>query len=99
MNTISLAKVQTADRTMNQLQDNIGNTLTQVGSSVNQLTIIGEIKSAALTLSQFQQQSGKNWVACDGSSALGTQYNKITNALTVPNIASVGSQNYFIRVN
>lgn len=99
VNTVTTQTVQTTDRNVNQLQHNINASLTSLGNEINKVTIIGEMKLAPLTLAQFQQQAGPGWVLCNGASCVGTQYNKNTNALTVPNQAALGTANYFIRVN
>lgn len=94
MQTVTVTKVQTQDRTTNQLQDNISKALQQVGNQLNQLTVIGEVKEATLTETQFQQQAGKGWIACDGRSIVGSQLNKITGQLTAPT-----ETNKFVRIN
>lgn len=94
MNNITLAKIQTSDRNINQLQDNIGNALQPIANQVNQITIIGEIKQATLTEFQFQQQAGPGWISADGRSIVGSSLNKLTGQLTAPTIA-----NSFVRIN
>lgn len=92
--TVTITKVQTQDRTINQLQDNISTAMQSLGLAINQVTIIGEIKQASINLDQFQRQAGPGWVACDGRSIVGSTLNKISGALTTPTIS--GS---FIRIN
>ncbi len=94
MQTISLPKVQTQDRTMNQLQDNVSTALQTLGNLVNQVTVIGEVKLATISLDQFQRQAGSGWVPCDGRSIVGSSLNKISGQLTAPTIASS-----FVRIN
>ena len=99
MNTVSFSKVQTPDRTINQLQNNILTTFNQVGNDVNTLVLIGEIKYSPLTLAQVQQQLGASWVACNGATAVGSTYQQLTGALTVPNLTPVSGISAYIRIN
>ncbi len=94
MQTVNISKVQTQDRTMNQLQDNVTNSLQTLGNLVNQVTIIGEVKQATINLDQFQRQAGSGWVPCDGRSIVGSSLNKLSGQLTAPTIASS-----FVRIN
>lgn len=96
---ISVPKVQTDDRDLTQLQSNIINALQPMGLQINQLTVIGEIKSAALTISQFQSQAGSNWAPCSGQNIATSAYSKTTGTYLAPTIAPVGNINYFIRIN
>ncbi len=99
MNTISFSKVQTPDRTINQLQNNVLSTLNQIGNDVNTLLLIGEVKYSTLSLSQVQQQLGDSWVACNGASAVGSTYQQITGFKTVPTIATVSGLAAYIRIS
>lgn len=98
MNTITFTKVQTQDRTINQLQANADATFQQLGNDINQVTVIGEIKLANLTEDQFQQQAGPGWILCDGRSIIKTSLNKLTGQLVAPSLTIVGAQ-YFVRIN
>lgn len=53
-------------------------------SSSGTVSIIGEQKSAYLTLDQFQRQAGKGWVLANGSSCKGSAYEQITGNSNVP---------------
>ncbi len=99
MNKVSFTKVQTEDRTTNQLQNNISGTLQQVGNLLSNVTIIGELKMSRLSLEQFVAQAGKGWVLCDGQSVVGSQYNKISGNLVAPTISSMSGANFFLRIN
>lgn len=52
----------------------------------NKSAVVGEIRAAMLTLTQFQQQAGSDWVLADGSSATGTRYNSITGNANLPDL-------------
>lgn len=99
MNAVPVSKVQTQDRTVNQLQDNIVTAVQAVSQQLNQITIIGEVKLSPLNLDQFQRQSGKNWVPCNGASCVNTTYSKITGNIVVPTIADLTGSHYYIRIN
>lgn len=94
MQTVTVPKVQTQDRTVNQLQTNISTAMQTLGNSVNQVTIIGEIKQATISESQFQQQAGIGWIACDGRSIVGSALSKLTGQLKAPTTA-----NSFLRID
>lgn len=91
---VTISKVQTPDRTINQLQSNVTNSLQSIGNQLNQVTIVGEIKQATITEAQFQSQAGQGWVSCDGRSIVGSSLNKLTGQLTAPTTA-----NSFLRIN
>jgi hypothetical protein len=97
--TVAVPRMQTQNREVNQLQTNIINALQPVGNMINQVTIIGEVKLAILTLTQLQQQAGTGWVACDGTNIVGSAYNKLTGMLATPVIAPLGELNFFMRIN
>lgn len=104
-NQTQIPVIQTKDGTITQLQQNSNKVLrnlnNQIVSSqdfVNQMTIIGEIKIANLTVVQFQAITGTNWILCNGQSCVDTAYSRLTGNTTVPNI-SLGSVNNFIRIN
>lgn len=96
---VAFPKVQTQSREVNQLQNNAIAAVQQVSSSIKKVSIIGEIKYSTLSLTQFQQQVGSDWVACNGASCVGSDYNILTGLLAVPNIAAVDGVNAFIRTN
>lgn len=50
----------------------------------NKSAVIGEIRAAMLTETQFQQQAGSEWVLADGRTASGTRYNSITGNANIP---------------
>jgi len=97
--------IQHPDSTVVQLQQNtnkvfrnVSNQVTEAQTSINEMTIIGEIKLASLTLSQFQSVAGTNWIAANGQSSVGSKYASLTGNNTVPTI-SVSGANAYIRVN
>ena len=103
-NQVQIPLVQTQDNNLNQIQQNVNkvlrniyNQLTDVQIMTMQMEIVGEIKYANLTLDQFQDAAGSDWVLCDGGSCIGTSYALLTGNNTVPNIA--GPPNAFIKVN
>lgn len=105
-NQVQIPILQTPDPIVQQLQTNVNkvfkNTYDQANStaaSVEAMTIIGEIKTAALNTTQFQAVAGMDWLFCNGQSCVGTTYSKLTGRNTVPNITPVGPVNSFILVN
>jgi len=104
-NQVQIPYLQTPDNSLNQVQQNINkvlrnlnNQIVSINDSVEQLEIIGEIKLANLTLSQFQSTAGTNWILANGQSSVGTAYAQLTGNQTVPNI-SVSGTTAFIKVN
>jgi hypothetical protein len=104
-NQVQIPSIQVPDTAFNLNQQNINkvfkNIYGQVASAqaqINEMTIIGEVKIANLTVAQFQAIAGTNWLLCNGQSCVGTAYALLTSSNTVPNIA-LGSLNNFIRVN
>lgn len=87
-----------AQQNVNKVLRNIYSQVTDLQSDVTQTIIIGEIKIANVTLDQFQATTGKDWVLCDGSTCIGTEYSKLTKNNVVPNL-TIGSINTFIRIN
>ena len=82
---VSIPKVQTQDRNINQLQQNIIDAFNRLQvQSFNAGTAVGESKAAYLTESQFQAQAGTNWVLQDGRSCVGSTYESITGNKNVP---------------
>ena len=93
MANVNIPLVQTDDKNINQLQQNIiqgiKKALGDFLFSVNTYgTTIGEVKSAMLTLSQFQSQMGTGWVLCDGSACQNSKYSKLTGNNNVPDMRS-----------
>ena len=104
-NQVQIPSVTTQNDALNQVQQNINkvlrninNQIVSVQSFVNENTIIGEVKIANLSVTQFQAITGSNWVLCNGQSCIGSSYAQMTGQNTVPTI-SVGSLNNFIRIN
>lgn len=50
---------------------------------------IGDVKSAMLSLAQFQVLNGSNWILADGSSAAGTAWASITGLATIPDLRGI----------
>ncbi len=98
MITITVPKIQSTDRVVNQLQTNISNAVQTLGNDLNLLTIIGEVKLSPLNETQFQSQASDAWLLCDGRSCMNTEYFKITGRTTIPNLTPVNGNNFFIRV-
>ncbi len=104
-NQTQIPSVKTADDSVNQIQQNINkvlrnsdNKITALQQAVTQMTILGEIKFSPLTLIQFQDQAGTNWVLADGSSSIGTKYALVYGINTLPTV-TVSGTNAFIKVN
>lgn len=93
--TPSLTQVQ---QNANKVFRNINNQVVAIQSQVDQMTILGEIKLASLTLTQFQNIAGTNWILANGQSSVGTAYETLTGNKTVPTITVTGST-AFIKVN
>lgn len=83
---------------INKVFKNIYNQIVSNQETLNQMTILGEIKFSPLTLVQFQDQAGTNWIEANGQSSVGTLYAQTYKLNTVPNI-SVSGTNAFIKVN
>lgn len=104
-NQTQIPVIQTPDSNLTQLQQNsnkvlrnLNNQITEITVEINQMTIVGEVKIANLTVQQFQNTAGTNWFLCNGQSCVGTLYAQMTGNKVVPTI-SLGSLNNFIRVN
>lgn len=104
-NQVQIPAVQTENDSLNQVQQNINKVLRNLNNqivssqtSIDQMTIVGEIKLASLTLAQFQSIAGTNWILANGQSSVGTQYALLTGNNTVPTI-SVTNAVAFIRIN
>ncbi len=97
--------IQTPDNSVTQIQQNsnkvlrnLSNQVDDLNNSVNQTKIIGEVKFASLTLEQFQEIAGTNWILANGQSSVGTKYALLTGNNTVPTVTVTGTTT-FIRVN
>lgn len=104
-NQVQVPIIQTSDANLTQIQQNANKVLrnltgqiTSLQTSVSQMTIVGEIKLAGLTLTQFQGIAGMDWVLANGQSSVGTAYETLTGNKVVPNI-SVSGSTAFIKVN
>lgn len=104
-NQVQIPVIQSQNMDIVQLQQNankvlrnINNQVGYVQTAINEMTIIGEVKIANLTVDQFQAITGNNWLLCNGQSCVNTAYSKLTGNNTVPTL-SLGSVNNFIRVN
>lgn len=104
-NQTQIPVIQTPDQSTTQIQQNsnkvlrnLNNQITSLATSVDQMEIIGEVKFASLSLTQFQLISGTNWISANGQSCIGTQYSNLTKNNTVPNV-SVTGVNAYIKVN
>lgn len=104
-NQRQLPVIQSQDNIVTQLQQNsnkvlrnLSNNIDSIQISINEMTIIGEVKFASLTLEQFQDIAGTNWVLANGQSSVGTEYALLTGNNTVPTVTLAGTTT-FIRVN
>lgn len=104
-NQVQVPVIQTSDSNITQLQQNsnkvfrnLNNQISENTDAINQMTIIGEIKFANITLTQFQTIAGTNWILANGQSSVGTLYAQLTGNKTVPNITVTGTT-AFIKVN
>jgi hypothetical protein len=104
-NQTSIPVIQNADQSVVLLQQNankvlrnLNNQIVQNTTDISQMTILGEIKLASLTLLQFQAIAGTNWILANGQSSVGTSYETLTGNKTVPTIIVAGST-AFIKVN
>lgn len=104
-NQVQVPVIQSQDGNLTQIQQhankvfrNLNNQIVMLQSDVNQTMIIGEIKTASLTLAQFQSVAGDGWILANGQSSVGTQYETLTGNKTVPTI-TVGGATTFIKVN
>lgn len=94
---VNIPKVQTQDRNVNQLQQNIITGINQlsraissnISSAVDASTIVGEVKSAFLTETQIQAQLGAGWILCDGRAVPGSQYETLTGSSSIPDMRGV----------
>ena len=104
-NQIQIPSVKTEMDSLNQVQQNVNkvlrnlnNQIVSSSTSVSQMTIVGEIKLANLTLAQFQSIAGSTWILANGQSSVDTAYARLTGNTTVPTITVVGTT-AFIKVN
>jgi len=82
----------------NKVLRNLNNQIVSLQDEMNQTVIIGEVKFASLSLSQFQAVAGNNWILANGQSAVDTEYARLTGNTTVPTVTLAGV-NTFIRVD
>lgn len=104
-NQCQIPVIQTSENNITQIQQNANKVLRNLNNQINvlqtdvsQMTILGEIKLASLTLTQFQAIAGINWILANGQSSVGTAYETLTGNKVVPNITVAGSTS-FIKVN
>ena len=99
VNQTQIPVLQHPDPIVTQVQQNTNKVLRNLGNQANSANIIGEIKLADLSESQFQAQAGNNWLLCNGQTCSATAYASKTGNSTVPTISPLAGANYFIRVN
>lgn len=104
-NQRAIPVIQSPDSTVTLLQQNsnkvlrnLSNQIDNLNTSQAQTVIIGEVKLASLTLTQFQAVAGTDWILANGQSSVGTSYAQLTGNKTVPTVTVTGV-NSFIRVN
>lgn len=97
--------IQTENGTVTQLQQNsnkvlrnLSNNIDSIQTAIDEMTIVGEIKIANLSESQFQNIAGTNWLLANGQSCVDTNYSRLTGNKVVPTTSLTGI-NAFIRVN
>lgn len=104
-NPTQIPFVNTDDGNLNQIQQfvnrvfrNLTNKIDASEIALDQMTILGEVKLASLTLEQFQSIAGTDWVLANGQSSVGTKYALLTGNNTVPTVTVTGTT-AFIKVN
>ena len=104
-NQVQIPVIQSQDLDKTQLQQNsnkvlrnLNNQIVSLQDEINTMTIIGEVKLASLSLSQFQGVAGTNWILANGQSSVNTSYARLTGNTTVPTVTVTGV-NSFIRVD
>lgn len=104
-NQTQIPVIQTDNQDLTQVQQNTNKVLRNLNEqiillqdSLAQLTIVGEIKFAPITIEQFQEVAGDTWIEANGQSSIGTTYALKFGFNTVPNIVVAGT-NAFIKVN
>ena len=97
--------IQTGTQSLTQIQQNsnkvlrnLSNQIDSLQTDINQMTVLGEVKIASLTLAQFQAIAGTNWILANGQSSVGTAYETLTGNKTVPTVTISGTTT-FIKVN
>jgi hypothetical protein len=97
--------IQNGDNNLVQTQINANkvlrglfNQIVDLNTFSSQNTIIGEIKFANLTIDQFQNIAGDDWILANGQACVGTSYSNLTGNNHVPTISLTGTT-AFIRVN
>lgn len=91
----SLTQVQ---QNINKVLNNFDNKVTSLQSTVSQIQGIGDIILSPLTLSQFQNIHGSDWIIANGQSSVSTGYETLTGNKTVPTV-TVSGTTAFIKVN
>ena len=97
-NQTEIPVIQHPDKTVVQLQQNTNKVFRNLNNQVTSLNILGEVKFSAITLSQWQQVAGNEWIIANGQGCDGTKYAAAFGLNTVPNV-SVSGVNAFIKVN
>ncbi len=105
-NQSQIPVLQHPDGVITQLQQNtnkglknFSNQTTAATNAIQSMTIVGEVKQAALSESQFQSVAGTNWLFCNGQSCVNTNYSRLTGNSFVPTITPAAGVNSFILVN
>ncbi len=97
---ITIPRVQSNDRLINQLQQNLIDGINKLQVQVlNAGTVIGESKTAYISVTQFQDQLGPGWVSQDGASCIGSSYQELTGNRNVPNVVPPAGAILMIRIN
>lgn len=104
-NQTQIPVIQNGDNTITQLQQNankvlrnVYNQFTELEVAVLQNTRVGDVQLSALSLTDFQDLAGSEWIAANGQSSVGTTYEDITGNKVVPTVTVTGV-NSFIKVN
>lgn len=92
------ASVVQLQQNTNKVLRNLQTQSTDFQMFLNENTIVGEIKIANLSQTQFQAVAGPDWLLTNGQSSVGTKYAALTGNNTVPT-ATFSGINGFIRVN
>jgi ABC-type long-subunit fatty acid transport system fused permease/ATPase subunit len=97
--------IQNGDANLVQTQINTNkvlrsfyNQILSLQENISEISIIGEIKFANVSITQFQMVAGTEWILANGQSCVGTDYANLTKNNNVPNISVTGTT-AFIRVN
>lgn len=99
------------DSEINRIQDNMEESLTDLGIGLNGFTAtfsenlkVGDLKASLITFDQFKRMKNNTlWIPCDGRAIRGSQLNKFTGLANAPNISGVligGVEvHYYVKVN